>query len=325
MVNDFQQCEYCRHTLLVSRKQQHICMVEDAFVLLKGKTQGRDRHIMLSKTFKISGFLMGLLFTLTSKANAQINLNQGAMLTPAVNANFDQRVNNQIPLNLTFTRSNGENVTLSQFINGKLPSILIMPFYKCKAGSVQELKGVANLLNSMHMRAGKDYQVLTVSINPEENSAIASSTKQMYVAMLKNKGDAGYWHFLTGSEPNITALAVAVGMHYLQNLKKQQFDHPTGILLIEPTGKIYRYVFGTSYDTAALETDIRAAAAGDKGTYVEQAYTYCSVFDIHNGPINSIVNKILIFSGCATVLILVFYVGSSLYMEKKHPKLANSK
>lgn len=268
---------------------------------------------------------MGLMVTLSTGVNAQINLNQGAMLTPAVNANFDQRVNNQIPLNLTFTRSNGESVQLSHFINGKLPSILIMPFYKCKAGSVLEMKGVAQLLNSMNMQAGKDFQVLTVSINPEENSSIASATKQMYVSMLKNQADAKYWHFLTGSEHNITALAEAVGMHYLQNLNKQQFDHPTGILLIEPTGKIYRYVFGTSYDTSALETDIHAAALGKKGTYVEQAYSYCSVFDIHNGPMNSIVNKILIFSGCTTVLILVFYVGSSLYMEKKHPKLANSK
>lgn len=293
--------------------------------LLKSLSWGTARYFMIRHNLKSTGFLMGLMVTLSTGVNAQINLNQGAMLTPAVNANFDQRVNNQIPLNLAFTRSNGESVQLSHFINGKLPSILIMPFYKCKAGSVLEMKGVAQLLNSMNMQAGKDFQVLTVSINPEENSSIASATKQMYVSMLKNQADAKYWHFLTGSEPNITALAEAVGMHYLQNLKKQQFDHPTGIILIEPTGKIYRYVFGTSYDTSALESDIHAAALGKKGTYVEQAYSYCSVFDIHNGPINSIVNKILIFSGCATVLILVFYVGSSLYMEKKHPKLANSK
>ena len=65
---------------------------------------------------------------------------------------------------------------------------------------------------------GKEYEIVSVSFNPDEGPKDAAKSKQIYIARmnehLEHKTDGSGWHFLTGQQPQIKQLADAVGFHY---------------------------------------------------------------------------------------------------------------
>ena len=99
---------------------------------------------------------------------------------------------------------------------------------------------------------GDQFEVVTLSIDPRETPQLAANKKQMYLKKLGNPDAAKGWHFLTGEQSQIAALASAVGWRYRYDPKLDQFAHAAGIILITPAGQdravlLRRGVFGQGY------------------------------------------------------------------------------
>ena len=123
---------------------------------------------------------------------------------------IDQHLHQQVPLDLPFTDETGRDVRLGDFF-GKRPVILAMVYYECPMLCTQVLNGTVSALGVLNFNAGREFDVVAVSINPKETPALAAQKKQAYVERYKRPQGAAGWHFLTGKEENIQKLAASVG------------------------------------------------------------------------------------------------------------------
>jgi protein SCO1 len=235
---------------------------------------------------------------------------------------INQKLNQSIPLNLTFRDENGAPVQLAQFF-GKKPVILTLVYYNCPMLCTQVLNGAESSLKELSTDIGNQYDVITISIDPTESHVLAKTKKEMYVGMYGRPGAAQGWHFLTGDEPQIKQLADAVGFRYAYDPDTKQFAHASVIMLLTPEGKISRYFYGIQYPTRDLRLGLVEASEGKIGTPVDQVLLFCYHYDPATGKYGLLISHIIQAGGALTVLILG--VGMLILFRGEHYALPHRK
>jgi protein SCO1/2 len=216
---------------------------------------------------------------------------------------IDQKLNQSIPLNLTFRDENGAPVQLAQFF-GQKPVILTLVYYNCPMLCTQVLNGVESGLKELHIDIGKQFDVVTISIDPTESHVLAKVKQEMYVGMYGRPGAAQGWHFLTGDEPQIKQLADAVGFRYAYDPDTKQFAHASAIMLLTPEGKISRYFYGIQFPSRELRLGLVEASEGKIGTPVDQVLLFCYHYDPATGKYGLLISHVIQAGGLLTVLVL---------------------
>ena len=216
---------------------------------------------------------------------------------------FDQKLGAQIPLGLTFKDETGRPVELGSYFGSK-PVILALTYYNCTMLCPLLMDGLIKALRPLSLEAGRQFTVLVASINPRETPTLAASKKDLYVQRYGKPGAAKGWHFLTGQEDAIRQLTQAVGFRYVYDAKKDDYAHPTGLLLLTPQGTISRVLYGVEYDSRDLRLGLVEAAAGTIGTPVDQILLYCYHYDPLTGKYGLIIMNVLRVAGIATVFCL---------------------
>jgi protein SCO1 len=235
---------------------------------------------------------------------------------------IDQKLNQSIPLELTFRDENGAPVQLARFF-GQKPVLLTLVYYNCPMLCTQVLNGVESSLKELSTDIGKQYDVVTISIDPTESHVLAKTKKEMYVGMYGRPGAAEGWHFLTGDEPHIKQLADAVGFRYAYDPDTKQFAHASAIMLLTPEGKISRYFYGIQYPTRDLRLGLVEASEGKIGTPVDQVLLFCYHYDPATGKYGLLISHIIQAGGVLTVLILG--VGMLILFRGEHYALPHRK
>lgn len=221
---------------------------------------------------------------------------------PLRNIGVDQKLNTQIPLNLVFRDESGAQVPLASYF-GSRPVVLAMVYYQCPMLCTQILNGMVMSLRTMSLDAGRDFEVIAVSIDPTETPDLASKKKAEYVRRY-GRGPAG-WHFLTGTEPQIKQLAAAVGFRYAYDPKTKQYAHASSIMVVTPSGRLSRYFYGIEYAPRDLRLGLVEASQNKIGNPVDQILLYCYHYDPNTGKYSAIVINIMRAAAVLTLLILV--------------------
>ena len=216
---------------------------------------------------------------------------------------IDQKLNQTIPLNLAFRDENGKAVELGQYF-GQKPVILTLVYYNCPMLCTQVLNGVESGLKELPTDIGKQFDVVTISIDPTESHVLAKVKKEMYVGMYGRPGAAEGWHFLTGDEAQIKQLADAVGFRYAYDPDTKQFAHASAIMLLTPEGKISRYFYGIQFPSRDLRLGLVEASEGKIGTPVDQVLLFCYHYDPATGKYGLLISRVIQAGGALTVLIL---------------------
>jgi protein SCO1 len=216
---------------------------------------------------------------------------------------LDQKLGADVPLELTFREETGRSVDLRSYFGSK-PVILALTYYNCTMLCPLLMDGLIKALRPISLDAGKQFTVLVVSINPRETPALAASKKSLYVQRYGRSGSAEGWHFLTGGEDSIRQLSRAVGFRYYYDARKDDYAHPTGLLLLTPTGAISRVLYGIEFVSRDLRLGLVEAAANTIGTPVDQLLLYCYHYDPLTGKYGLIIMNVLRLAGFATVLTL---------------------
>jgi protein SCO1/2 len=215
---------------------------------------------------------------------------------------FEQKLNAQLPLDLAFRDEQGRPVLLGEFFNRKKPVVLTLVYYECPMLCTVSLNGLLRALRTLSFTAGKEFEVVTVSINPRETPELAAAKQRAYLE--KYRRDGADWHFLTGEEPAIEKLADTVGFRYKYDPASGQFAHTTGILVATPQGRVARYQFGVEYSARDLRLGIIEAAAEKIGTTVDQVLLYCFNYDAATGRYTPAIMNILRAAAAATLALL---------------------
>lgn len=256
----------------------------------------------------------------TRKPNVGQSAGQFA-LTATPDVHFDQKVNETVSVDLPFVDENGKNVMLRDYINGKQPVILMLPFFKCAGACNTEQAGLMSAINGMKYQPGRDFQVVMVSINPYETPAMALAKKNEYTAALTDKDAAKGIHYLTSpNHADIRKLTEAVGFHYVEDLKTQQFGHATGFVVLTPQAKTFRYFYGSDYNPRDVKLALTEAGENKIGSVIDQILILCYHYDPTTGKYGLYIMRISQVLGIATVLILATSIGLMLRSEKKQAK-----
>ena len=189
----------------------------------------------------------------------------------------------QIPLDLPFVESDGGKVALGDFFDGKRPVILTMNYSNCPMLCSLQLNGMVDAIRAMPWELGREFQIVTVSIDPDELPQRAALTKQKYLKLYARPGAAAGWHFLTGDEKSIKKLAETVGFGYVYLPKQRQFAHPAVLMLCTPDGRVWRYLGGVRYQPLTLRLALVETAEGKAGTAFDQVLLYCFHYDETSG------------------------------------------
>ena len=225
---------------------------------------------------------------------------------------IDQKLNEQVPLDLVFKDEQGREVRLGQYFKGK-PVVLSLVYYTCPMLCNQILNGMLSSFRQISFNAGEEFEVVNVSFDPKDTPAIAAAKKQTYIKAYNRAGGEAAWHFLTGDEANIRRLADAVGFRYLWDSQTQQYAHASGIMIATPDGKLARYFYGVEYLPRDLRLGLVEASRGKIGTPVDSLMLYCYHYDPATGKYGAVVMNIMRVAG---VLTLIGMAGLLLVLRK---------
>jgi protein SCO1 len=217
---------------------------------------------------------------------------------------IDQRLDQQVPLNLVFNDESGQAVELQQYFGAK-PVILMLVYYQCPMLCTQVLNGFTGaMIGIRKFDIGREFNVVTVSIDPRDKAEDAAAAKKRYLQRYRRAGAAQGWHFLTGKKDQIDALAQAVGFRYAWDPEIQQFAHASGIMLLTPEGRLSRYFYGIEYAPRDIQFGLIDASKGKIGSVVDQVVLYCFHYDPRQGKYGAAIFNILRLSALATILAL---------------------
>jgi protein SCO1 len=229
---------------------------------------------------------------------------------------FVQRLHEFIPLDLVLWDETGRPVPLQDYF-GRKPIILSLVYYDCPNLCTMVLNGLIRTLRALSLTVGADFDVLIVSINPQDTPALAAAKKARYVRGYGRAGAANGWHLLTGSPEAIERLTQAVGFHYTYDAARDQFAHASGIMVLTPQGQLARYFYGVEYAPRDVRLGLIEAAAHKIGSPIDQLLLLCYHYDPQSGTYSLAILRTLRLAGAATVVTLGAFLGVMVHRERR--------
>ena len=235
---------------------------------------------------------------------------------------FDQRIDAAIPGGLVFRDETGSEVVLDSCF-GKTPVILAFVYYSCPMLCSQVMDGLTTSLKAVSFRPGADFDIVVVSIDPNDTPERAQEKKKSALARYGHDDTAGGWHFLTGRKAQIDSLAEAAGYNYTWDAAGRQFAHASGIIVVNPERRFYRYFYGVDYPAKDLRMALVDAGKGKVGTVVDQMLLFCYHYDASQGRYTAFTLGLLRGAALLTMIGLFGTIGVLVWRERHKPSAAS--
>ncbi|MEQ8847060.1 MAG: SCO family protein [Botrimarina sp.] len=217
---------------------------------------------------------------------------------------IDDKSGAQIPLDLRFRDENGRAITLADVFDGDRPVLLSLNYSDCPMLCGLQLNGLVQSLQDLKLSAGKDFDVVSVSVDPLETTSRAKLTEQKYLKQYARGGAAGGFRFLTGNNDNIRALADAIGFRYKYLPDRKEYSHTAAEIVCTPDGVVSRYLYGVMYDPQTLRLSLVEASDGKIGSPLDQLILYCFHYDETEGRYGPVARRVMSVGAGITVVAL---------------------
>ncbi|GJM43415.1 MAG: photosynthetic protein synthase I [Gemmatimonadota bacterium] len=230
---------------------------------------------------------------------------------------IEEHLDAVLPLELTFRDETGQEVALGSFFRAGHPVVLNLVYFDCPMLCNVFLDGFTASLQDLDWTPGQEFEVVTVSIDPEDDAAGALKKRERYVEVLGRPEAAQGWHFLTGSQENITALANAVGFRYRLDDMSGEYQHTTAIFLATPEGRLSRYLYGVQFDPRTLRLSLVEASDGRIGTATDQILLFCFSYDHTAGRYGPAAMNLMRAFGALCVVALGSFIALNVRRESR--------
>ena len=233
-----------------------------------------------------------------------------------------EHLDGALPEGLTFVETHGitsagvlpeTSATLGSLLHKGKPVILTFNYSSCPMLCTLELNGLVESLLGIDWSIGKDFDVVTIDIDPKDDAEKLARFKKTYVGRYGRDGAETSWHFLRGDEASIKALASAVGFGYQFLPERNEFAHGAAIVLLTPDAKVGRYLYGVKYDSGTMRMGLVESAQGQLGTTMEQFLLYCFHYDESAGKYSLSAMKLM----RASAAIFLVFVGFAIWRLKR--------
>lgn len=249
-------------------------------------------------------------------AVAQLNQEQPRALQ---GAGIDEHLGDIIPLDAKFATSQGDSVEIGDLLEEGKPVILNPLYYECPMLCGLVIDGVLNVVDQLAWKPGKDYLVISFSIDPEEDYKLAAKYKEQHLSTLDYASAGKGWYFLTGKKKEIDRMVEAVGFQYNEIEDTGEYAHTAAIMMLSPEGKITRYLYGLQYDEFDTRSALYESADGKIGNTLTKVVMYCYQYDPDSNSYAPVAINIMKLGGLATLIILGIFL-SLLWLREKRKK-----
>ena len=205
---------------------------------------------------------------------AQVN----TLPSELVGVDVIEHIGQKIDLDLQFTAESGYQVPLRQYFSKGKPVLLNFVYYRCPMLCNLVLNGQTAALRELAWTAGKEFEIVTISIDPEEQFNLARAKKKFYLETYERDAGDG-WHFLTDYQGNTKRLADQVGFSYRWDERTQQWAHTAAIMTLTPDGRISRYLYGVRFAERDLRLGLTEASEGKLGSMGDKLLLFCFHYD----------------------------------------------
>lgn len=264
--------------------------------------------------WKMFGFSIVYLFLLFSFMIVDVLVAAEPIPRELQNVGIEEKFGQSVDLNLRFKNEKGEEVPLRTVIDGKRPVLLLLAYYRCPNLCNLFLNGTLETLKKLDWTPGKNFQILTVSIDTEEEFPVAQKKKENYLKDY-NRPDAGpYWHFwvndrkIPSRDPllpsNALTLSEQVGFKYRYDPDQQQYAHSSAMIVLTPEGKVSRYLYGVQFEPQDVRLALTEAGGRRIGSLVDHILLFCYHYDPQTKKYALYATNLMRAAGGLTVFIL---------------------
>jgi protein SCO1/2 len=146
---------------------------------------------------------------------------------------------------------------------------------------------------------------------------MAMAHKEENVKNYGRKGSESGWHFLTGTDASIKALAKSIGYRYVLDPATKEYVHPDGLTLLTPQGRVSRYFYNLNYPVRDVKFGLMEASQSKIGSPLDYLAMSCFHYNPTTGKYSPRISAILQIAGISTVLGMALGISLMLRSEKK--------
>lgn len=230
-------------------------------------------------------------------ACAQLN----ALPKPVQEAGIEEKLGRDIPGDLTFVDENGKTVHLADYFKGDKPVVLNFAYHTCPVLCNLVLNATIDVLTKQQWTVGKEFTFVSISINPEDSPASAKE-KRLQAIQKYGRGNGEGMHFLTGTEENIAKAADAAGFKYSYDKQSGQYAHAAAMMLLTPTGRMARYLYGVSFNPKDVKLGLLEASQGRSMSTAEKIILYCYKYDPKGHRYAVVAGNVMKLGGVLTMI-----------------------
>ena len=229
----------------------------------------------------------------------------------------DEKLDTPVPLDAMFRDLDGNAVRLGSLIDGKRPTLLTFAYFNCPVLCSLILNSAVASLVKVPWTIGKEYDVITISIDPHETVERAKSKREALLAQYGRKEASTGWHFLLGDAAQIARVTDAVGYRFHYDEESQQFAHPGTLILLQPNGHVSRYLYGLEYPPNDVRLGLLEASQGKLISTVDQVMMFCYRYDANEGRYVIVANRVMRIGAGGIALVFGIFLAMFWYRERK--------
>ena len=218
---------------------------------------------------------------------------------------------------INFTDELNRKQNLQLLLDKGVPLIIVMAYYECPMLCSLVLNGLSESINSSGLVPGVDFNILTLSIDPDETFELAMNKKNNYISNYFSSIDSDFWTFGTTSQKNINILSKDLGFNYSYDPSIDQFAHPAVVYVITQSGKISKQLFGIDIDSRNLKLSILEASNNKISSIFDKILLYCYRYNPEAGSYSMVASNVMKVAGASTVLIMSLCLSFFWFKEYK--------
>jgi protein SCO1 len=212
-----------------------------------------------------------------------------------------ENLGSYVPDDVLLTDEYGRQVNVKDLVT--MPTVFSFVYFRCPGICTPLLTGLQQVVDRVDMQPGKDFNVITITIDQTETYLMASEKKTNYMDEMTREMPVDSWRFLTGDSVNIRKISDALGFGF----ERQGIDfmHGAGIMMVAPDGKIVRYLYGTDFLPLDFKLAVIEASEGRIGTAIGKIMKFCFSYDPEGRKY--VLNVTRIAGGSIIILLVVFF------------------